>query len=444
MQKKSIPGVSIGITLNDQEFYSQGYGYRDIDHFKSMSEKTLLGIGSLSKAFTVLGILKLYSEGKLELTDPVNKYLDYKLGSDDKPITIHHLLSHSSGVPELDGANYVLDRIAGSTSKLIPMVKKEEFLYYVNKAKEEQIFPPSEHYFYNNDHFTCLGLIIEKLSNKPFNEYISENFLKPLDMTRTVYTPKEFANDPENNFSTFYIKDPKSSTPEAKSFPFSHLQYPPGGVISCSQDMIKYMQFLLNKGKKNDLELLPSNLIDKMFTPVVKMPHSINNAYYCYGFVNVDDLLPCPVLEHGGNIIVSSAYIILVPEHSLGIFVGANIGDGFTSTIAYSILGQILKEDNKVFFPFAERYKVLKELCGEYKTYQGLNQMIVKLDNGTLFAEIKNDVGSQIYPLILKDEKKLEFQIAYTLPISNMVIEFVKTEEGTKAIFERYVFHKVN
>jgi CubicO group peptidase (beta-lactamase class C family) len=452
MQNHQIPGITVGILEEGKISYIRGFGYRNVENFKPMTSNTLVGIGSLSKSFTVLGILKLLSQNKLQLSDPVNKYLDFQLGTGENPIKIHHLLSHSSGVPELDGANYILDRVAESTQKIIPMLTKTEFLNYINKASDEILYKPGTHYYYNNDNFACLGFIIEEIAGMPFVEFITKEIFKPLGLSRTYYTEEQLQQDEKQDCATFYLKSQNDDKLKVKKFPFSPIQYPPGGIISNVHDMMKYFCFLLNKGyiESSEEQLLPENLLDKIFTPIIPMTHSIYKAHYCYGMVKNENLFDDPIWEHGGNIIVSSAYMGLVPEKQTGVFLASNCGHGIPESLGLSILGLILYNNINKAFPFSIHYNFLHKICGQYQSYRGLNTLDISLSHGTLFATLKNDMGSSKFPLILKDScsltdksKSTIFKVGYTLPISNMEMEFILNVQGIHAIYERYVFHKM-
>jgi CubicO group peptidase (beta-lactamase class C family) len=142
----------------------------------------------MSKSFTAMAILKLRDEGKLKLDDPAYLYIPEIKGikyltKDASPITIRNLLTHSAGFPE---DNPWGDRqLANTDEQLIDLYKKG--LSFSND--------PGLGYEYSNLGFATLGYIIKKVSGKSYQEYITENILKPLGMTHTYYeydkVPKE-------------------------------------------------------------------------------------------------------------------------------------------------------------------------------------------------------------------------------------------------------------
>jgi CubicO group peptidase (beta-lactamase class C family) len=97
MMESKVPGLSIAVVINDQVIYSKGFGARNLELNLPATPNTIYGFGSCTKSYTALAIMQLVQDGKINLNDPINKYLDFKLGTKKNPIAIHHLLTHSSG-----------------------------------------------------------------------------------------------------------------------------------------------------------------------------------------------------------------------------------------------------------------------------------------------------------------------------------------------------------
>ena len=438
-----IPGITVGIISGNKTIYTKGFGFKNLEKSTSITPLTFFGIGSISKSFTVLGIMNLVNQNKIKLTDPVSKYISYKLGLPSYPITIHNLLSHSSGVPELDGTNYVLDVVAKSTEKIIPMENQNDFFNHLNNAQSEIHYKPGEHYFYNNDHFTCLALIIEKITGQSFAEYMQENIFKPLGLKRITYLQSDIEKDPIQDIASFYLKTENDRNCVQTPFPFSEILYAAGGILSPTKDMLHYLTLLLNPSQDRNQTIITPEVLKKIWKPVISIPHSIIDGSYCYGFESIPNFLGETLIEHGGNIIVSSAHIAFIPNLKLGVFVGSNIGTGFVKYIGISILSILMKGDANAPFPYSRTLSKIEDLCGTYETYRGLNKMILEMKNSTLYMTIHIDAGKLTFPLILLDSDKLKFKIGYTLPISNMEIQFFHEENKIYATFERYVFNKI-
>jgi CubicO group peptidase (beta-lactamase class C family) len=104
-----------------------------------MTPDTLWRIASISKSFCAMAIMQLVEKGKVDLHSPVNKYIDFKLGRKDKHIEVHHLLSHSSGIPELDATSASIYK-----DIFVPMSSEQDFMTFVNNASREIAADPGK------------------------------------------------------------------------------------------------------------------------------------------------------------------------------------------------------------------------------------------------------------------------------------------------------------
>ncbi len=148
----------------------QGYGYSDRKNKISTNKSIAYNIASVTKGFTAIAIMKLVEEGKLSLSDPLKKYFE-NLPIDKNTITIHHLLSHTSGI----GQNYAAEG------------EKE-----LEKAAEKILQLPlvdsvGKRFLYSNDNYMLLGIIIEKLTGGTWESYITRTILSPLEMNETFF-----------------------------------------------------------------------------------------------------------------------------------------------------------------------------------------------------------------------------------------------------------------
>ncbi len=101
MSKTYLPGLSIAIVNGEEIAYSKGFGFKDLEYGLKATPQTLYGIGSVTKSFTALSIMRLAEEGKLSLDDCVSKYVPLNLESKGEPVKVWHLLCHASGIPAL-------------------------------------------------------------------------------------------------------------------------------------------------------------------------------------------------------------------------------------------------------------------------------------------------------------------------------------------------------
>lgn len=180
VEDKQVPGLAYAVILDDEIAYSGAFGVTDVNSQSPVSNQSLFRIASISKPFTAMAILQLRDAGKLNLDDPVSKYLKYfndlAMPTTDSPeITIRHLLTHSAGLPE---DNAWGDRLLAKPENFIPeLVGKGISFSNV----------PGQKYEYSNLGYALLGQIIEEVSGISFEQYTTTNILKPLGMNSSVW-----------------------------------------------------------------------------------------------------------------------------------------------------------------------------------------------------------------------------------------------------------------
>jgi CubicO group peptidase (beta-lactamase class C family) len=162
------------IADHDSIIYQGAFGFANFEHNIRNETTTIFNIASLTKQFTAAAIVKLAEDGLLKFDDPLSNYLPGFPSADS--ITVHHLLTHSSGIPSYnDFDDYKL--VAAKYSSI------EETIDWIKT--EPLRFLPGEKFLYSNSNYLLLAYIIEIASGKSYDEYIQQNFLNPLDMSNT-------------------------------------------------------------------------------------------------------------------------------------------------------------------------------------------------------------------------------------------------------------------
>jgi len=190
------PGGAVLIAKDGKIVYEKGFGVEDIKTKKAIDSKTLFNVGSISKTFVAFGILQLAKENKLSLDDDIYKYFpDFKDSSIAKKVKIHHLLTHTSGLPDI--------RKVQEDSAFYLTAKDEENWEPIKKANAFE-FEPGERFNYSNPAFNALALIIEKVSGQKWQEYIQKNIMKPAGMESSTITD---GPHPQSGVSHGYLFD---------------------------------------------------------------------------------------------------------------------------------------------------------------------------------------------------------------------------------------------
>ena len=169
---EKIPGISVGITYKGKLVYKAGFGFADIESGIKAKPTTCYRIASISKVFTTVAVLQLAEKGKLDLNDPVIKYLPWF--KSDPTITIKSLLSRSAG----------LAREAGSPHWITDRFPDEKELVKT-AGKNQSSISISSRFKYTNFGFALLGQIVKKVSGVSYEKYISNNIIKKLGLENT-------------------------------------------------------------------------------------------------------------------------------------------------------------------------------------------------------------------------------------------------------------------
>jgi CubicO group peptidase (beta-lactamase class C family) len=174
-KQNHFPGFAFGIMVDGKLIYVDAEGLANIEKKIPVDAHSMFRIASMTKNFTAIAILKLRDEGKLKLDDPVSLYIpelkNQRLTSDSPEITIRNLLTHSAGFPS--------DNPWGDRQL---HMNKQEFKNLINKGISFAN-TPGVAYAYSNFGFTLLGMVIDKVSGMPFQDYIEKNIWQPLGMT---------------------------------------------------------------------------------------------------------------------------------------------------------------------------------------------------------------------------------------------------------------------
>jgi CubicO group peptidase (beta-lactamase class C family) len=446
MTKNLLPGFSITLSKNNEIFYSQGFGARDIKQSMPFTPDTINGFGSCTKSMTSLAILILANEDKLNVNDPVSNYLPFKLGIEDHPITIHHLMTHSSGMPSLGSAELSFQQAYPFDIGYppIPFTNWNDFYLHVNQAQDELYFKPGEHFHYNNAGYTMLGQIIESVSEMSFIEFIKKEILSPLEMNRSGFYREKMEKD--KNWSIPYIMVPGDEKPVITPavFPFNDFIYAPGGLISSTNEMMKYIQMMINDGKVKGNQLFEPEMIQETYKKHFKerdnpMMSSFGESSYGYGWGITENFFGNDIVMHGGGIIGGISFVGFIKEKRIG-FTAIGNSDGFPSMELFAALALLLDKDPDEEISFIKRTNHLNELCGNYASFGGINQVTIVNKGGILFVENKKQ--SYSIPIIPQDDSTtpMEFYLINQFGAKMPVV--FRENNGIQFIYERNQFRK--
>jgi CubicO group peptidase (beta-lactamase class C family) len=226
---KEIPGLSVGIAINDELMFKKEYGYANLEKKIKLNNQHLFRIASHSKLFTATAIMILYHEEKLSIDNKVSKFLPWVQSTKDKSleqIRIQHLLTHSSGITR-DGNTAHWFNYDFPTLEEI----KTQF------QEKVRFFEPSETIKYSNFGYSLLGQIIEKVSGQKYSDFIRERIFSPLRMRNTVV-------DVDKTNMARHVTGYTRKLPKQKRKPYDHVPTKVMNSATCLsstvEDLIKF------------------------------------------------------------------------------------------------------------------------------------------------------------------------------------------------------------
>lgn len=328
LEETKAPGMAVAVVSKGEVVYARGFGVKDLETGEPVTPETIFGVASVSKSFTCLAIMQLAEAGKLSPHDPVKKYLPgFDLpGGGGERVTIHHLMTHTAGIPPLPSLNY---SIRGNTPKengeesndeSFPRIDTyDQLIDYIRTADYEVLGEPGRYLSYSNDSYGLLGAIIEKVTGQRFEDYMRENVLMPLDMKRSMYDLSDL--EKFDDVTSLYIKEDD----EVK-----HKRYwqvaPPltacGWLKSTVLDLANYLRMYLGKGEFNGRRILSPSGVEAMVYPHAQYSR---DRYYGYGFVLLHNYHGVSLIEHSGSLRGVASHVGFVPEKDLAVAVLSNL-----------------------------------------------------------------------------------------------------------------------
>lgn len=387
---------SVLVAKGDQILLTKEIGDAAIEYGIPITPATKFRIGSITKQFTAMAVMQLVEAGKIDLEGKITNYLpDYPPANGEK-ITIHHLLTHSSGIPSYTGMTEIMKH-RGSMEEA-----PEDFIK--NFWEKELEFEPGSKFKYNNSGYYLLGMIIEKVSDMPYDEYVRQNIFEPLGMTNSGY---EHYRDVIPNLAEGYAA--VGDYPEKCGNIVTDMAGAAGALYATTEDLLKWHRALL------DQKLISKSGYEKIFTPQIKN--------YGYGWT-VEEHFGKTVYSHSGGIDGFRSMGILLPEEKFSVIVLSNLESANSTRIAQDLAKMHLGEP--VEMPeVTEQVEVdqqtLEKYTGTYNLFPGFDIKVIRKEDQLMIHPTNQD-PSPIFP---------ETDTMFFSKMVNAKIEFIIDEAGT-------------
>jgi CubicO group peptidase (beta-lactamase class C family) len=395
------------VVQNGKVVLDKGYGYQNITANENATANTIYQIGSITKQFTALVILKLEEQKKLKLTDKLSDYFPGYTNGEN--ITIFNLLTHTAGI-----YNYTNNVDFMQTHATMPITQKEMIAVFKDKELD---FKPGTQWAYSNSGYMLLGYIIEKITKTTYENAIRKFIFTPLKMTNSGFDFVRLKN--KNKATGYFVLDAKKGEPS--SYVDSSIAYAAGAIYSTSADLYKWHTGILNN------KLVSRSTIEKAFTPFLKK--------YGFGWF-MDSINGKRITTHNGGIFGFNANFSRVEADNNCIILLNNVGnpklDVITEAI-YAILYQkpytLPQEKKELILSEA----VLNKYIGTYQITPTF-EIVITVEAGQLMVQA---TGQPKFELFAQKEnyfflKAVEAELEFVMDDKGVVEKAILYQGGRK------------
>ena len=321
---RGLPGVVVGVVSDKELVWAEGFGFANVDANRPMELDTRFRMASHSKLFTATAIMQLREQGRLRLDDPVSEYLPWfrvqSAAPDDSPITIEHLLTHSSGLPREAGSHWsdwefpTQDEL----KELIPM--------------RQAPFSPETRWKYSNLAYTIAGMIVEAVSGEKWAEYLQNNIFDPLGMSASS------VDRDVRSLATGYSRRMPDGSRQVIPFVDARGMAAATGLTSTVEDMAKFVSAQFRKGPRGGDRILNTGSLREMHR--VRMLESTWTRGQGIGFAvsRVQDKL---YVGHGGGYPGHTTNTLIQLNSKVGVIVLTNTNDSNPADIARQLMNTV-------------------------------------------------------------------------------------------------------
>lgn len=415
---RELPGVVVGVVHGDDLVWSQGFGHADVEAGRPMAAETHFRMASHSKLFTATAIMQLREQGLLRLDDPVSDYLPWftfeQAESDDPPITIEHLLTHSSGLPRELSDHW--------TSHEFPTPAEVMELM----PDREAPFSPEVRWKYSNLAYTIAGMVIEAVSGQSWADYLQEHIFDPLEMGSSS------VDIDTDGLATGYTARQLDGSRDVYPFVDARGMAAATGLTSTVEDMAKFVSAQFREGARGDARILSTGSLREMHR--IRMLESTWTRGQGIGF-SVSRVDGKVFVGHGGGYPGYTTQTQIQLDEEIGVIALTNTNDSNPFQIVrqlYTTVGEAVVAATKEEADEVDWDPAWARFAGMYTTFGGGRQQVVLLDEKLV---IINPHGSNVdNPLQLEPVGDGTFR--YTAPTGGgpvgELIRFV--EEGGEVV----------
>jgi len=399
MEQQRVAGLAVAVVQEGAIVHMQGYGVRHRETQDPVTQNTLFRIGSTTKPLTAIALLQLVESGDIDLDAPIVNYVEEFTAS--PYITVRHVLSHSAGLRDNTGAN-----ASGNSQAPIE--------YVASLSSDDLLASPGTVFSYSNPGYSIVGLLIERVTEMPYAEYMAQHIFPVLNMDRTTVRL--------NVAATYPLAVGYDGLQVVRPLNISLIERPAAGAFSTVQNLANLARVILDEGQLYGEQIISPELIAMMTSPAA----AVDLLDYEYGMgLIIRDYKGLQIIEHGGAVAGYTSFVTLVPELDMGVIVLSN-HSGFDAQPIFdatlSLLDVPLQET--LALPIELGENLLHQYEGEYLT-TGLNnasaiaEIIIDREQGYLRVMLPDNPTLELRPLAIDlfavylNERPLNFHFAF-------------------------------
>jgi CubicO group peptidase (beta-lactamase class C family) len=378
MRRTHIVGAAVAVSREGEVLYKNGFGMRDMSTGAPVTPDTIFGIGSVSKSFTGLAIMRLQDEGELDSEDAVIRHLpDLRIRNmpDMRAVKVRHILSHTTG--------------------LSPVRRREEITTFAEHTEYLASFDcrilgrPGDHFSYCNDTFMLNGALIERVTGHRYRAHMMEALVKAFGLPRTTYDITELPSF--DNVTVPYVYNKVTGQHEQKAYPSLGTYEVGGGVRSCVTALLRYGALYVNGGVLDGERVLSEAALRQMRSPVYQISRK---AHYCFALETVPDYEGNTLVFHGGSQPGVSAHFGFIPEKRLVAAVLTNVTGVPAKAIWLGAVNAALDLPVRQQYETEPQYTAtvaeLERLAGSFGNDEG-GKFVVAVEAGIPFIEVEGE-----------------------------------------------------
>jgi len=373
LENASIPGCALSVVFDDGDTRSLSLGTKQKGFDEAPDEHTVFMIGSCSKAFTAATATTLAARGRVDLNTPISGLLPLSLEYDGAKVTLHHVLTNSSGLPnlglsEIVTGKHLYGRIPGDYAEAYPFGSEGSIVTFMDNVSGELTGPPGSQYMYSNEGFSLAGEALAAAAGMPFPDLVGQTIFGPLGMESSCYRAADLA--PACGIASGHLAD-GSPAPVY----FEPAIAGAGGILSTARDMGRFVQALLLGGILEGQRVIPLEAVRNL--EIGRVYHRTAESLvgtgfgpelYGMGLMIYPDFLGTRVITHGGSTGNFSSSIFYDRELGFGIasLCNGGNGEGILALFAFMIAARTLGKDPFSIFPSFALERGLRSLEGTY------------------------------------------------------------------------------